>query len=145
MPEDASIFSAGSMVEELMGLHPSDWTLVHHVTDTMLRLAQMGNVILVGRGANIITAHRKNAFHVRLVAPRDLRIERAAELNNLGAKEAAAFVRKSDRARRRYVKLHFRVAIDEPLLYDATLNTGRFSFETAARLIAEALALQGTP
>ena len=139
MPEDASIFSAGSMVEELMGLHPSDWTLVHHITDTILRLARMGNVILVGRGSNIISAHRKNAFHVRLVAPREVRIERAAELYKLSAKEAAAFVRKNDRARRRYVKLHFRAAIDDPLLYDATLNTGRISFETAARLIADAL------
>lgn len=35
------------MVDELLGLHPSSWTLVEHTTQTIRRLAVMGNVILV--------------------------------------------------------------------------------------------------
>jgi len=139
MAEDAAVFSPGKLIEELLGLHPSAWTLAHHTTDTILRLARMGNVVLVGRGSNVITSSCKKAFHVRLVAPREARIKRAAELFQLTEREAAVFVREKDRARRRYVKLHFKVAIDNPLQYHAVFNTGCMSFEAAARLIADAV------
>ena len=43
-------------VEEWMGLHPSSWTLVQQTNAAILQLAKMGNVILVGRGGNVITA-----------------------------------------------------------------------------------------
>ena len=138
MSEDASLFSPGRCVEEVLGLHPSDWTLVQHTTDTILRLARLGNVILIGRGSNLITARIKNSFHVRLVAPRKIRIRRAAETYHLTEREAAVYLREKDSARRRYVKRHFHVAIDDPLHYHATLNTGLVSFEAAARLIANA-------
>jgi cytidylate kinase len=142
--EDAAVFDLRNVVEELLGLHPSDWTLVHHTTDTVLRLAQLGNVILVGRGSNIITANFKNAFHVRLVAPLDARIKHIAEYYQLTEKEAAVFVREKDRARRRYVKLNFHAAIDDPLQYHVTINTtGRMTFEDAARMIADAAELIG--
>jgi cytidylate kinase len=141
MPEDAAVFSAGGVVEELLGLHPSHWTLVQHTTDTILRLARMGNVILVGRGSNVISAHCQKAFHFRLVAPREVRIQRTAEFYHLAESEAASFVRATDRARRRYLKAHFKADIDDPLQYHATLNTGLMSFEVAARLIADTVSL----
>ncbi|MEA3188883.1 MAG: hypothetical protein QOD99_2713 [Chthoniobacter sp.] len=135
--EDAAVFDLRKVIEEMLGLHPSDWTLVHHTTDTILRLAQLGNVILIGRGANVITAQFKNAFHVRLVAPLDARIRHIAEHYHLTGNGAATFVREKDRARHRYVKLNFHAAIDDPLQYHITINTtGRMSFEDAAHLIA---------
>ena len=143
MPENAVAFSPGKVVEEMLGLHPSEWTLLHHTTDTILRLARMGNVILVGRGANVITSGCKKAFHVRLVAPEEVRIKRATELYQLTERDAADFVREKDRGRQRYVKSHFKVGIDDPLQYHVTLNTGRISFEAAAQLIAEAVIFRG--
>jgi len=139
MPEDAAAFSAGAAVEELLGLHPSSWTLVQHTTDTILHLARMGNVILVGRGSNIIAGQCRNAFHVRLVAPLELRIQRMAELNHLTQAEAARLVRKTDLARRRYVQIHFKADIDDPLRYHAVFNTGLMSLETVAKGIANAI------
>jgi hypothetical protein len=38
--------------------------------------------------------------------------------------------------------MHFKVAIDDPLQYHATLNTGRMSLEAAARLIAERVSFE---
>ena len=55
------------MVEELLGLHPPAWRLVQHTTKTILRLAGLGRVILVGRGGSVITARLPNVFRVRLV------------------------------------------------------------------------------
>ena len=68
MAEDARL-PVEAIVEEILGLHPSGWTLVQQTTQTILRLAGLGRSIVVGRGGNIITARLPNVFHVRLVAP----------------------------------------------------------------------------
>jgi cytidylate kinase-like protein len=47
MREDTT-FPLNDAVDELLGLHPSSRTLVEHTTQTIRRLAFMGNVILVG-------------------------------------------------------------------------------------------------
>jgi len=57
----------GDMLEEFLGLHPSSWTLVQQTAETVLQLAEMGFVILVGRGANVITSKLESVLHVRLI------------------------------------------------------------------------------
>jgi cytidylate kinase len=136
MSEDARLLPVEAIVEEVLGLHPSAWTLVQHTTQSILRLAGLGRTILVGRGANVITASLPNVFHVRLVAPVAKRIRHTAEFYHLSESEAAKFVREQDYARRRYVRRHFNCEIDDPTLYDVTLNTGRLDFARAAEVIA---------
>ena len=139
--EDAPLFNLKGVVEEMLDLHPSDWTLVQHTTDTILRLARLGNVIFVGRGANVITAGLKTSFHVRLVAPLEARIKHIAGRYQLTTEAAAAYVKERDRARRRYVERNFLADTDDPLQYDVTINTGRMSFDDAARVIVDGVAL----
>ena len=140
MAEDARL-PVEAIVEEVLGLHPSGWTLVQHTTQTILRLAGLGHTILVGRGANVITARLPNVFHVRLVAPLATRIRHAAEYYHLSEAEAVKLVREQDQARRRYLRRYFNAEIDDPSLYDVTLNTGRLGFVRTAEVIAQ-LALQ---
>lgn len=141
MTEDARLLPVEAIVEEVLGLHPASWTLVQHTTQTMLRLAGLGRTILVGRGGNVITARLPNVFHVRLVAPVATRIRHTAKYYHLSEAEAAKFVREQDQARRRYVRRYFNSEIDDPTLYNVTLNTGRMDFARAAEVIAQ-LALQ---
>ena len=136
MTEDARL-PVEAIVEEVLGLHPSGWTMVQHTTQTILRLAGLGQTILVGRGANIITARLPNILHVRLVAPVATRIWHSAEYYHLSEAEAAKFVREQDQARRRYVRRYFNAEIDDPTLYDVTLNTGRLGFARATEAIAQ--------
>jgi cytidylate kinase len=136
MAEDARL-PVEAIVEEVLGLHPSAWTLVQHTTQTILRLAGLGRTILVGRGASIITARLPNVLHVRLVAPLATRIRHSAEFYHLSEAEAAKFVREQDQARRRYVRRYFNAEIDDPTLYDVTLNTGRLGFARAVETIAQ--------
>lgn len=126
-----------SAVEELLGLHPSEWEMVHHTTDTILRLAKAGNVVLVGRGSSLITAHMKQAFHVRLVAPFGQRVRHQAQQLQLSEREAAELVRKTDRARERYVKCYFEANARDPLLYHITINTGLTGEDAAVALIVQ--------
>ena len=124
-------------IEELLGLHPSTWTLVEQTNATILRLAQMGNVILVGRGGNIITSDLENVFHVRLVGSLEKRIEQAQKVFNLDRKSAISYIKKKDKARKRYVKDNFDKNIDDPLLYHVTINTDLVQYDEAAQLIGE--------
>jgi cytidylate kinase len=139
MPEDA-ISPVDDVLEELLGLHPSQWTLVQHTIETVLRLATLGNVVLVGMGANLITAKLKHVLHVRLVAPLDRRLRHAEQYYHLNPKDAVEFVRKHDLARRRFVRRYFNADIEDPLGYDLTINTGQLGFAEAARIIAEGVA-----
>lgn len=137
MPEDRVSAIQGA-VEEMLGLHPSARTMVQQTAETISHLARLGHVILIGRGANVITQDMRNVFHVRLVAPVDVRVERIMARNHLDLKAARDYVRKSDLARKRYVKDHFHADIDDFLRYDLVINTARLSYKAVAEVIADA-------
>jgi cytidylate kinase len=124
-------------VEEYLGLHPSSWTLLRQAAETVLHLAQMGYVILVGRGSNVITSRLSNVFHVRLVGSLENRIGRAQEDYNLDRAAALEFIKKEDKGRRRYLKENFDKDIDDPLLYHLIINTDQISCDDAACLIGD--------
>ena len=128
----------GSLIdafEEFIGLHPSTWTLVEKTNATILRLAQIGNVILVGRGANIVTSELQTAFHVHIVGSLEKRIERAQKVFNLDEKAAFDYIKKKDEARKRYIKDNFGKNLNDPLLYHVVINTDLINYEEAAQLI----------
>ncbi len=138
MPED-KISEISDTMDELFGLHPSSWTLVHQTTDTILRLAELGNVIIIGRGANVITRRLDYVLHVRLVGSLERRVAYLQEVAQLTFKEAFAMAQCEDLGRRRYLKKYFDKDIDDPLLYHLVINTDLVSFEEAARLIVHAM------
>jgi hypothetical protein len=127
------------IMEELLGLHPPSWTLLHQTTETILRLADMGHVILIGRGANVIANRMENVFHVRLIASLELRIERVCAALRMDRRAAEAFILREEEGRRRYLKKNFGKDPEDPLLYHLILNTDRFTEEAAARLIGNAV------
>lgn len=125
------------IVEELVGLRPPSWVMVPHIAETVLHLADAGHVILVGRGANFITARMPNVFHVHLIASLPKRIERVQKLNGLTPEEATKLVKHDDRGRSRYAKEHFHKSVDDDLSYHLVLNTARIPFSDAAHLIKD--------
>lgn len=121
--------------EEFIGLHPSTWTLVERTNATILRLAQIGNCILVGRGANLVTKDMPNVFHVRLVGSFEKRVGRAMKVFGYDQKTAANYIKKKDQGRKRYIKDNFDADIDDPLIYHIVINTDLVTYEETARLI----------
>ncbi len=124
-------------VEELLGLHPSTWTLVEKINATILRLAETGNVILVGRGGSIVTAEMDNVYRVRLVGSLEKRVEQIMKVFELDEKAALKFIKKEDEGARRYVKDNFDADIADPLLYHITINTDLIRYDEAAQLIGD--------
>jgi hypothetical protein len=122
-------------MNELFGIHPPIMSLLHKTTQTILQLAEIGDVIIVGRGANIITAKLQNCFHIRLIAPLELRVKNMETYYNMTPKEAAEFVKKEDEARNKYVKINYNRDVNDLTQYHLVLNTGQMSNEEIAEIV----------
>src|ERR1035437_10288587 len=142
MPEDRVSEIADTM-DELFGFHPPSWTLVRQTTETILHLVELGNVIVIGRGATVITSKLNYVFHVRLVGSLERRVAHVQELEHLSQQAALEIIRREDRGRRRYLKTHFKADLDDPLLYHLVINTDLVSYEDAAQIIADAMLKRG--
>jgi cytidylate kinase len=138
MPEDR-VSEIADMMDELFGLHPPSWTLVRQTTETILHLAELGNVILIGRGATVLTNKLEYVYHVRLVGSLEKRVAHMQELNGLNKQAALELIRREDRGRRRYLKTHFKADLDDLLLYHLVINTDLVPYEAAAQIIADAM------
>jgi len=136
LPEDRRNF-VEEEIGDILGLHPPAWVIVPQIAETILHLANAGHVILVGRGAEFITAVMPNVFHVRLIAPLQNRIDRVRMTENLSEKEAARHIARTDRGRNRYAKAYFHHQVNDETLYHLVINTARIPYIGTAELIAE--------
>jgi len=139
MREDR-ISEIADTMDELFGLHPPSWTLVRKTADTILHLAELGHVILIGRGAHVITSKLDYVFHVRLVGSLERRIKYMQELEHLSPQAARDLVHRDDLGRARFLKKYFNRDINDPLLYHVVINTDLVNYDDAAQIIADQVA-----
>ncbi len=126
----------------LLGVKPSAAALRLYrqkVTEVITELAERGDVLLVGRGSQVVLAGRPGVLHVRIIAPRDLRIATVQARCKVPAEVAVARVDASDRARAGYLRRHYGLRLDDPALYDLVINMAQLDIEAAAALICEAV------
>lgn len=127
------------LMADVLGALPPTATVIKHVTETMHGLVATGNVILIGRGGNVVTAKLPHVFHVRLVAPLDKRIEHCIEAYHMTREKASRFCPDEDHARQRYFRKYFNADIDDPLLYHMIINTGQMGYDATAKVIGDAV------
>jgi len=108
------------------------------MTDIIRELAARGNVVILGRGSQMLLADMPGALHVLCVAPRRLRANRLAERDEMGMDEAVRRTQESDRAQCAFYKKFWRVEVEDPKLYDLTVDTSRLSYEIATDLVIAA-------
>ena len=138
LPEDRAS-QIEDFLSELFSVHPPSRIIVKQTAETILKLAAVGHVILIGRGSSVVTAQLPDVFHVRLVSPLERRIEHAHEHYGMTKAEARKFCVSEDLGRARYLKKHFDTDINDPLLYHMIINTGQLGFDASARLTGEAV------
>lgn len=122
----------------ILGLKPSraDHQAYHQaVRQIMLELAREGGVVIVGRAGQVILQDAPNWMHVRVVAPKPLRVNRVMEEKNVGYDAALAMVDTSDRNRKLYLQRYYHADLDDQSLYDLVINTHDFSIHAAAAII----------
>jgi cytidylate kinase len=136
MPED-KVSQLGDIIQDLFSVHPPTETLVRQTSETILHLAELGNVIILGRGANVITARLPQVLHVRLIGSVELRANHLQVFDKLDKKDALARIAREDGGRWRYLKRYFGKDIDDPLLYHMVINTDWVTLRQAAATVAE--------
>ena len=139
---EEKISTMNSMLGELLKVHPPILKLLHKTSSTIFKLAELGNVIIVGRGGNLVTAGLKNTFHIRLVAPQNRRIDEVQKILDISKKDAEKMINHEDKIREEYFQKHFHKDINDPLLYHVVLNVDNFEIDTLIKIIAEMVILK---
>jgi len=98
-------------------------------------LAEHDNVVIIGRGSQVILRDYPVAVHVLLVAPLEQRIAATAARDSVSAEAAEKRVHERDKGRSSFHSKFFKVEVDAAALYHVALNTGRLSYEQAADAI----------
>jgi cytidylate kinase len=101
-------------------------------------LAREGDVLIVGRGGQVLLRRHPQALHVQVVAPFADRVQVIMNRLDIDKRAAQNRVRTSDRARFDYVRRYHDADWMDPTLYHLVLNTGLMSIATAADLIIDA-------
>jgi len=104
----------------------------------MKELAAVGNVVISGRGSNMILKEMPSVLHVALLASMDRRIDTIIQREHLSKEEATKFVEDMEKAREAYYKKFFGVSPDDPTLYHLVVNEGWMSLKTVAEIVAHA-------
>jgi cytidylate kinase len=116
----------------------SDAVYMKTMTAIITELGERGDIVVLGRGSQLILRDLPAALHVLTLAPRELRVERLAQREGIDPEEAARRVDASDKARFAFYRKFWKVDVNDPTLYDISLETTHLSFETGAELVAAA-------
>lgn len=92
----------------------------HHLAQVLLALAQQGNKIFIGRGANFVLT---DAFNIRLWASESYRVQAMMSRNKLSHDEAVKNVHQVDKERADFTRSVFDRDINDPQGYDMVLRT----------------------
>jgi cytidylate kinase len=118
--------------------------MLEMMQETMNKIGQEGNAVIVGRGAPYLLRENPGAFHVFLYAPRSEKIRRVMAEGHR-EEDAVDQVDSVDRERIAYVKHYFNADWPTRSLYHLMLNTA-VGNEPVVRTILETMRLvEGSP
>ena len=116
----------------------NDQVFIDTTREVIGNLAQAGNVVIIGRGANVILGDTPGVLHVGMLAPMSRRIATIMEREHLSEREARTYLEGLEEARVKFFQKFFKVSPLEATLYHMMLDMGHMSDDTAARIIAHA-------
>jgi cytidylate kinase len=119
-----------------------DTRYIKALESVVKELVRNKQLVILGRGSQFILKDSPGVFHVLIVAPFDLRLERVMEDLKLDRESAKREIVHSDSSTREFVKRYFRAELEDPVHYDLVINTGHFGFHVAASMVLNALSLK---
>jgi len=112
---------------------------------------KIGNIVIVGRGGQVILKDRPDVIHIRVEALVEDRIRRLRESPKLTKtnrsfensveirRTAQDIINANDDASADYLKRFYGVDWSDPMLYHLIINTSKMDIEKAAHLVVEAI------
>ena len=117
----------------------SDERYIETLTAIVKGIAKQDNVLIIGRGSQVILKDWPGAVHLLLTAPLDSRIAFIVQRDGVSQEDASKRIHEGDKGRFSFHQKFFKVNADDPSLYNLAVNTGRYSIDDAADLIAAAV------
>ncbi len=100
-----------------------------------------GRLVYHGLAGQFLLRGVKGVLRVRLIAPLEMRIRAVmSDDPSMSRKAAGEFIRSVDQDRRRRVKVMYGEDVEDPALYDLTVNLRTLSLDGACAAVAEAAA-----
>ena len=126
----------------LLGIEPDkteQQAYLNAVETVMKTLVQEGNTIIVGRAGQVILQNVPDVLHVRVIAPKKVRIQRIVKAHHISIQAATAQIEDSDHFRADYLSSFYHIRWDDPALYHLVINTGQMDLETSAEVVCSAV------
>jgi CMP/dCMP kinase len=139
-------FNVHYMLSSNKAQEQSQELLYFHLTQrVILELATQGNAIIIGRGSQFLLHNNPRTLHIYIFAPLEKRIDYVMKQYQIGPTEAKELIEQRDNEQDSYQRHYYGADGRQPNFYHLLINTGLFSFESAAKLIQQAFpAIQET-
>jgi cytidylate kinase len=111
---------------------------MEHLLKVVNTIADHGNAVIVGRGANFILPPDER-FSVRVVAPLEIRIQNVVRAYKVPAEKARKRVIGRESRRSAFIRKSYNADIADPQNYDLTINTGGMRIESAVDAVIAAV------
>jgi cytidylate kinase len=96
-----------------------------------------GSLVYHGLAGQFLMRDLPGVLAVRLIAPLEMRVDALRDAHHrLTRKAAEEFIHDVDEDRRRWVKLMYQADVEDPSLYDLTVNLQSISVETVCEIIS---------
>jgi cytidylate kinase len=116
-----------------------DMHYLEALTSLIKELAQGHSAVIYGRGSQFILRDHPKTLNVSIVAPFNVRLKRIMEIKGIKEEQAKQEIIRFDSCAREFIKRFFRSEMEDPICYDLVVNTERFTIDSAASLIIDAL------
>lgn len=101
----------------------------HYLRGSILETARAGDCVILGRGGQVVLADIPGVIHVRVTAPRAVRVERIMHRFECDEEQAVRISRQSDVDRSGFHRFFFGSKWDDPDHYDIVVSTAKLSIE----------------
>lgn len=111
-----------------------------YVTATLAERALKGSLIYHGRTGHLVLPGITHVLRIRVITDPEDRIEAVTTRMRLSREKAKAYIQEVDEDRRRWVRTLYNLDIDDPNLFNVTLNCSKTSLgNLASALVSLAL------
>ncbi len=138
---DLQTFNSSSHYLDVLSVFMPHWQtggqVFEVIAKNILKIADLGNCIIVGRGSSILTQKFKNCYHFRLEAPFEFRVKSIMERLNMNEKDAIEFVKTNQTERAYFLKRFLNVeSIDNSSYFHMKFNNEKVCVENISEIIA---------
>lgn len=110
---------------------------IEYLEQELFALTRKQSLIMLGFGSQVIFAEDSSAFHVRVIAATDVRINRVRKQFRVSEIDAQKILQTADKKHRRFVSIVFNTDLTDNCLYDLILNTTSLNAETCTTLLMQ--------